>query len=81
GVDAPANLVGTTTKDNRLSIVLKNEFEKKIKVKKIDKTKQTLLAGAKFKLFASDQTTQIGDEKTTNSQGILEFTVTDAGTY
>ncbi|HEM3693931.1 TPA: discoidin domain-containing protein, partial [Streptococcus suis] len=45
GVDAPANLVGTTTKDNRLSIVLKNEFEKKIKVKKIDKTKQTLLAG------------------------------------
>ncbi|MGU8055950.1 SpaA isopeptide-forming pilin-related protein, partial [Streptococcus suis] len=81
GVDAPADLVGTTTKDNRLSIVLKNEFEKKIKVKKIDKTKQTLLAGAKFKLFASDQTTQIGDEKTTNSQGILEFTVTDAGTY
>ncbi|MGQ7368182.1 SpaA isopeptide-forming pilin-related protein [Streptococcus suis] len=81
GVDAPANLVGTTTKDGRLSIVLKNEFEKKIKVKKIDKTKQTLLAGAKFKLFASDQTTQIGDEKTTNSQGILEFTVTDAGTY
>ncbi|MFI3092948.1 SpaA isopeptide-forming pilin-related protein, partial [Streptococcus suis] len=75
GVDAPADLVGTTTKDNRLSIVLKNEFEKKIKVKKIDKTKQTLLAGAKFKLFASDQTTQIGDEKTTNSQGILEFTV------
>ncbi|MFM0682188.1 SpaA isopeptide-forming pilin-related protein [Streptococcus suis] len=81
GVDAPADLVGTTTKDNRLSIVLKNEFEKKIKVKKIDKTKQTLLAGAKFKLFASDQTTQIGDEKTTNSQGILEFTVIDAGTY
>ena len=81
GVDAPADLVGTTTKDGRLSIVLKNEFEKKIKVKKIDKTKQTLLAGAKFKLFASDQTTQIGDEKTTNSQGILEFTVTDAGTY
>lgn len=81
GDGAPAGLVGTTTKDNRLSIILKNEFEKKIKVKKIDKTKQTLLAGAKFKLFASDQTTQIGDEKTTNSQGILEFTVTDAGTY
>ncbi|MFI3069770.1 prealbumin-like fold domain-containing protein, partial [Streptococcus suis] len=65
GDGAPADLVGTTTKDGRLSIVLKNEFEKKIKVKKIDKTKQTLLAGAKFKLFASDQTTQIGDEKTT----------------
>ncbi|MFM0899612.1 SpaA isopeptide-forming pilin-related protein [Streptococcus suis] len=81
GADAPAGLVSTTTKDNRLSIVLKNEFEKKIKVKKVDKATQRLLSGAKFKLFAADQTSQIGDEKTSNNQGILEFTITESGTY
>ncbi|MGQ7448459.1 SpaA isopeptide-forming pilin-related protein [Streptococcus suis] len=69
-------------KDNRVHIKLTNVFKPKIKITKVDtRDANRKLAGARFKLFGSDENTQIGQEVTTDTNGEITLPGLEPGTY
>lgn len=70
------------TKDNRISLKLKNTFKPKIKVIKVDKDNSNIkLSGAIFKLFSSDGVSQIGQDFVTLENGEIELPQVVPSTY
>ncbi|MBF0715207.1 SpaA isopeptide-forming pilin-related protein [Gemelliphila palaticanis] len=69
-------IVSNITQDSgaqRLRLVLKNEKNPKVKIKKVSTLGNTPLDGVKFQLFEADGNTPIGEEKTTANKGVVEF--------
>ncbi|HEM5323529.1 TPA: discoidin domain-containing protein [Streptococcus suis] len=69
-------------KDGRINIKLINVFKPKIKITKVDsRDANRKLAGARFKLFGTDENTQIGQEVTTDTNGEIMLQGLEPGTY
>lgn len=82
GQGTNAEQVSQGQKDGRINIKLTNVFKPKIKITKVDsRDANRKLAGARFKLFGSDENTQIGQEVTTDSNGEITLPGLEPGTY
>lgn len=69
-------------KDGRIHLKLTNRFKPRIKVIKVDSQQTSQkLSGARFKLFSSDEITQIGDEVETSDSGEILLPAIYPGTY
>lgn len=81
GREQDTNGFATVEKNNKVVLRLINHAPK-LRIKKVDfYNPEKMLSGATFKLYKSDNKTQIGQELTTSETGVIEFPAIAPGIY